>query len=83
MQKAEKEKMMKHLQRKCLSCVYFRTKDSRMGICKVDKSVAPDYPMVAIEQCCEQWSTSGQQYYIRAGWLKRQQEQETGADRVI
>ena len=67
---------MKHLEKMCLSCHFFRPKSATEGICRLDKGRAPDYPKTAIEACCEKWQTSGQQYYIRAGWVKNQAERE-------
>lgn len=69
---------MKHLEKLCLSCHFFRPKDSRVGICRVDKSMSPDYPKMDHGDHCEQWKTSGQQYYIRVGWVNRQKEMENG-----
>lgn len=67
---------MKHLEKKCLCCLYFRTKNLNHGTCRLDKTTAPDYPLVALEDFCKHWKTSGQQYYIRAGWLKRQRKEQ-------
>lgn len=65
---------MKHLQKRCLSCQFFRPIDTEKGLCRIDKSRAPAYPETAHEHCCEGWRTCGQQYYIRAGWVKKQME---------
>lgn len=67
---------MKHLEKKCLSCRSFRPKTSQNGICRFDKTAAPDYPVKMLEDICDHWKTSGQQYYIRAGWVRKQAEIE-------
>jgi hypothetical protein len=73
---------MKHLQKICLSCHFFRPKNTENGLCRLDKSRFPDYPIMEHHGSCEEWQTSGQQYYIRAGWLKKQIEknQEKNAE---
>ncbi|WP_136808358.1 hypothetical protein [Desulfosediminicola flagellatus] len=63
---------MEHLKKRCLSCKYFRPKTITDGLCRKDTSLAPDYQVTAHGDICEMWKTSGQQYYIRSGWLKRQ-----------
>ena len=68
--------MMKHLQKICLSCQKFRPENTEGGICRLDKGLFPDYPRKRHEDNCDHWRTSGQQYYIRVGWLKRQQGEE-------
>jgi hypothetical protein len=67
--------MMKHLQKICLSCQFFRPKSTEDGLCRLDKGKFPDYPVMAHTDTCPAWKTSGQQYYIRVGWLKKQLEQ--------
>ncbi len=71
---------MKHLQKICLSCEYFRPKTVTQGVCRLEKSTFPNYPVMGLEESCEKWKTSGQQYYIRVGWLKRQREMLQEAD---
>lgn len=41
--------------------------------------MSPDYPIMGHYEKCDEWVTSGQQYYIRAGWLKKQRELGTSA----
>lgn len=65
---------MKHLVKRCLTCRYFRPKDTVEGICRIDKTLSPDYPIMGHEDVCASWLTAGQQYYIRAGWVKKQLE---------
>jgi len=71
---------MKHLQKICFSCQFFRPQNTENGVCRLDKSLFPKYPIMAHGDNCEAWKTSGQQYYIRAGWLKKQLE--TAQDEV-
>lgn len=68
---------MKHLQKICLSCNFFRPKDTVVGMCRLDKTKFPDYPVMGHADNCDYWQTSGQQYYIRAGWVKKQLELES------
>ena len=65
---------MKHLEKICLSCQYFRPKSVDAGVCRLQRSLFPDYPVKGFTENCEEWKTSGQQYYIRVGWLRRQRE---------
>lgn len=65
---------MKHLVKRCLTCRHYRPQDTEKGICRVDKTVSPDYPVMGHDDLCEQWVTAGQQYYIRAGWVRKQLE---------
>lgn len=66
---------MKHLQKICLSCQNFRPKNTENGVCRLDKSLFPNYPVMKHNDTCTAWRTSGQQYYIRVGWLKKQLQQ--------
>lgn len=63
-----------HLEKVCLSCVNFRPQNTETGICRLDKSLNPDYPVKGHGENCEEWKTCGQQYYIRIGWVKKQKE---------
>lgn len=65
---------MKHLQKICLSCIHFRPKTTEEGICKLDKSRSPDYPVFRHDESCDNWKSCGQQFYIRFGWVKKQKE---------
>ncbi len=65
---------MKHLEKHCLSCKHFRLKKVDEGVCRLNKAESKDYPVIKSDYCCEFWVTCGQQYYIRAGWQKKQQE---------
>ncbi|NOQ46416.1 MAG: hypothetical protein GQ559_07065 [Desulfobulbaceae bacterium] len=62
----------------CLSCKYYRVADSLSGTCQVlaretgDKNA--ERPMVRADDSCEKWIDSGQQYYVRLGWIKSQKE---------
>ena len=54
----------------CLSCKFFRLDDTETGVCRVDKEFSTDYPQKKIADQCPRWRDSGQQYYIRIGWIK-------------
>ena len=62
------------IDRVCLRCKYFRVKNSENGQCKVDKAAVEDLLLKGINDSCERWLDAGQQYYIRLGWMKKQQE---------
>lgn len=67
---------MIYLQKKtCLNCKTFRLEDTQSGICRVDKTV--EYPMKSKEDTCDKWKDSGQQYYIRLGWIKKALQKES------
>lgn len=68
---------MKHLQKICLSCQYFRPLNTDNGVCRLDKTLSPEYPVMLHTDSCSAWKTSGQQYYIRAGWLRNQMENQS------
>lgn len=63
---------MKHLQKICLCCQMFRPTTTESGVCRLDKSKSSHYPVMGYHDNCDEWKTCGQQYYIRAGWLKKQ-----------
>lgn len=69
---------MEHLRKICLSCKKFRPTTIENGLCRLDKSKYPNYPLTGHYNTCDHWNTAGQQYYIRSGWLKKQIEQEEG-----
>ena len=60
--------------KKCLSCKFYRPQDEYTGRCRVDKDRLhhSKYPIMKHEDLCERWKNSGQQYYIRVGWLKNE-----------
>lgn len=64
----------KHLQKACLSYKRFRPTSVKEGICRLDKSLSPNYPVMKHGENCDKWETCGQQYYIRLGWVKKQEE---------
>jgi hypothetical protein len=72
---------MRQQKKICLSCRNFSLQDTQSGVCKVVKGL-PVYPLKTIDDTCGQWRDCGQQYFIRTGWIKRQQAKETG-DEVI
>jgi hypothetical protein len=70
---------------KCLSITYnegdrtfydaikfYRPEDGFTGRCRVDKQSLhhSKFPIMKHDDLCERWKNSGQQYYIRVGWLK-------------
>ena len=65
----------------CLSCKFFRVRDAATGICRVhiaetgDRNA--DKPAVATRDHCAKWQDSGQDYYIRLGWIKNLEQQHT------
>jgi len=66
------------LEKKCLSCKFFRPEDQFTGRCRVDKDRLhfSAYPIMKHEDGCSRWKDSGQQYYIRVGWLKNMTEKQ-------
>lgn len=56
----------------CLSCKFFRLTDVEAGICRVDKVDDGQYPKKQADDLCGRWRDSGQQYFIRVGWIKSQ-----------
>lgn len=71
------------VQQSCLSCKFFRPTDVLHGKCRVDKeTLGPgDYPVKRHGDICPSWQDTGQQYYIRCGWVKGLQmraEEESG-----
>ncbi|MGL1931872.1 MAG: hypothetical protein OCC45_08940 [Desulfotalea sp.] len=67
----DKEKIIKH----CLRCKKFRLVDEQTGKCtqKIDGETVRCEK--GIDDTCENWQDSGQQYYIRLGWLKNKKSQ--------
>lgn len=61
---------MKNAKGLCLSCKFYRLDDTDSGVCRVDKESSVNYPKKHNDDQCPRWRTSGQQYYIRVGWIK-------------
>ena len=70
------------VEKKCLSCKYFRPEDQFTGRCRVDKDQIDyhRYPIMKHDDLCERWYNAGQQYFIRVGWLKNKQNQQKAED---
>ncbi|MEN8141192.1 MAG: hypothetical protein ABFR97_08230 [Thermodesulfobacteriota bacterium] len=60
----------------CLHCHYFRVKDIASGICRLAKGADAPRPTKQHGDLCAEFRDSGQQYYIRQGWLKSQAAQQ-------
>jgi len=61
--------------RTCLNCKKFRLVDVQSGLCRHNKGITP-YPVKTTEETCGKWEDAGQQYHIRLGWIKKNQETE-------
>ncbi|MFH0781005.1 MAG: hypothetical protein V2B20_03505 [Pseudomonadota bacterium] len=61
---------MKDAKGYCLSCKFYRLDDINSGVCRVDKGTSADYPQKHTDDQCSRWLDSGQQYFIRVGWIK-------------
>ncbi|EKD36422.1 MAG: hypothetical protein ACD_75C01519G0002 [uncultured bacterium] len=61
---------MKGVKECCLSCTFFRLQDIGSGVCRVDRQANADYPTRQTDEQCGKWRDSGQQYFIRVGWIK-------------
>jgi len=63
----------------CLNCKFLKIIDTKSGHCRVENKKNSDRkhhkPTVALDDSCEMWEDSGQQYYIRIGWLKSQENE--------
>jgi hypothetical protein len=68
--------------KKCFSCKYYRPHDELTGRCRVDKDTLDhrNYPLMEHEDLCERWVNSGQQYFIRVGWLKKLKMKQQESD---
>ncbi len=66
----------------CLSCKFYKVEDALSGFCRVIVRETGDRnaerPMVRADHACDKWVDSGQQYYIRLGWIKAQQATAEG-----
>jgi len=63
-----------------MSCKFFKIEDTMSGYClnqirETGDRNAPR-PMVKLDNSCNKWADCGQQYYIRLGWVKSQNEQQ-------
>ena len=70
---------MNSIEKKCLSCRHYRPVSLDGGLCRVQKEESAAYPSKKHEESCLLWKNCGQQYYIRVGWLRRQQEKESAS----
>ncbi len=62
----------------CLSCEFYRVGDVESGFCRVLVRETgrrdAEKPRVLAGHSCAKWADSGQQYYIRKGWIRGQLE---------
>lgn len=70
---------MRGVKENCLSCKFFRLLDVESGVCRVEKMALADYPVKQTADRCARWRDSGQQYFIRAGWIKAQKADEAAS----
>ncbi len=56
----------------CLRCKNFKLLNLEKGNCRKDRG--SEYPVKDLMDSCEDWVDCGQNYFIRKGWLKGQQE---------
>lgn len=68
----DKEKIIKN----CLRCKNFRLVDESIGKCKQKVDGVTVRTEKGLEESCENWQDSGQQYYIRLGWLKNKKSEQ-------
>ena len=59
--------------RSCLKCHYYKIIDLTTGLCRANREDNSVRPSVQAEMSCEKWRDCGQQYHIRLGWLKAQE----------
>jgi hypothetical protein len=59
----------------CLSCKFYRLDDIDSGVCRVDKEYSANYPKKRTDDQCQRWRDSGQQYFIRMGWIKAEKDE--------
>ncbi len=69
---------MKGINKVCLSCKFFRLQNTETGICRFEKMAVADYPIKHMDGQCDKWRDSGQQYFIRLGWIKAQKAETAG-----
>lgn len=62
------------IEKNCLRCKHFRLVDTSHGKCRIDRVTLAELPTRGLEESCERWQDSGQQYFVRRGWLKGQRE---------
>ncbi len=72
--------MMKQI---CLNCKRYRPEDECTGRCRLarGKVEASEYPVMKHEDHCRFWQDAGQQYFIRAGWLKNMKSKAKEGER--
>lgn len=68
------------MKKTCMSCKFFKMEDTMSGYCRVQQRKSGDMdaprPMVKQDYLCNQWDDCGQQYYIRIGWARSQNEKK-------
>ena len=61
----------------CLSCKYYLIKDPLTGLCRHEVLTSGNRtaqkPQVHADHSCPEWINCGQSYYIRLGWIKKNQ----------
>jgi hypothetical protein len=67
--------MEKPVKTNCLSCKYYKIKDAKTGLCRMEALTSGNReakkPEVEADYHCDKWIDCGQTYYIRLGWIKK------------
>lgn len=58
----------------CLRCNFFRLKSKTTGCCRKEKNSTGAYEQKGITDKCSFWQDCGQNYFIRKGWIKSQED---------
>lgn len=60
----------------CLRCNYFRLNSTTRGLCRKEKNDTGAYVEKLTTDQCTFWLDCGQNYFIRKGWIKNQEQSE-------
>jgi len=61
----------------CLGCKFFKIKNKNIGFCRVNKKDKNQFPKVQLSNSCDKWGDCGQNYFIRLGWLKANENKDS------
>ncbi|MFT5698225.1 MAG: hypothetical protein ACI8ZB_001079 [Desulforhopalus sp.] len=64
----------------CLRCDHFRLKSQSQGLCRKEKKATGGYFEKSITDQCKLWKDCGQNYFIRKGWIKARQQEDSIAE---
>jgi valyl-tRNA synthetase len=74
------------MKKQCINCKFYKVENEAGGLCrwsdKNKKTARQDWPAVQTADVCDHWFDSGQNYFVRLGWLQAQKKKEQGISQL-